>query len=42
MNPIVIDLTRYTEELDLEGASSGGSTSLLVSVAFLPGTSSGT
>ena len=42
MNPLFIDLTRYTEELDIGGgASSSGSTSLLVSIAFKADSSTG-
>jgi hypothetical protein len=37
MNPLFIDLTRYGTELDLEGSSSGGSTSLLVQITLDPG-----
>jgi hypothetical protein len=38
MNPLFIDLTRYGTELDLEGSSSGGSTSLLIQITLDPGT----
>ena len=41
MNPFVLDLSRYTDELDFEGSSSGGSTSLLVQILLAAGSTNG-